>query len=160
MKKLILIVIAFVSLQVTAQENKREHHKGEQKERTQRNHDLTPEQMATLQTKRMVLNLDLTAAQQRDIQKINLVNAKERQAKREVHKNMRTNNKGEKPSQEARFNMANKRLDKQIALKKQMRSILSKEQFEKFEKGLKRKHMKQRKQGKHRKQHIKKQRSK
>jgi len=163
MKKLVLIAIAFVTLQVTAQEQKREHRKGEHKESVHKQDDLTPEQMATLQTKRMALYLDLTDAQQRGIQKINLVNAKERQAKSETHKNKRASNKGEKPSQEARFNMANERLDKQIAYKKQMRSILSKEQFEKFEKGSKRKHIKQRKRGKQRKQvkqRMKKQRSK
>ena len=157
MKKLVIIAIAFATLQITAQEQKRKHRKSDQKEKIQRNHDLTPEQMATLQTKRMALKLDLTDAQQRDIQKINLENANERQAQREVYKKMRADNKGEKPSQEARFNMMNERLDKQIAHKKQMKGILSKEQFEKFEKGSKRKHMKQRKQVK---QRMKKQRSK
>ena len=163
MKKLVLIAIAFVTLQVTAQEHKREHRKGEHKERSHKQNDFTPEQMATLQTKKMALMLDLTDAQQRDIQKLNLANAKERQAKMEAHKKMRADNKGDKPSQETRYKMMNERLDKQIAHKKQMKSILSKEQFEKFEKGSKRKHMKQRKQGKHRKQvkqRMKKQRSK
>ena len=157
MKNLMLIAMAFVMLQANAQDHKKEHQKHDKKERMQKHMDFTPEEMATLHTKKMVLKLDLTEAQQKKIHKINLANAKERKAKMEAHKKMKTANKGEKPTKEARFKMMNDRLDKQIALKKQMKEVLTEEQFKRYEKGAKQKHMKQRK---HAKQHTKKQRSK
>ena len=38
--------------------------------------DMTPEQIAILKTKKMTLALDLSTAQQKEIQKVNLENAK------------------------------------------------------------------------------------
>ncbi|MCK0107681.1 hypothetical protein MWU58_00100 [Flavobacteriaceae bacterium S0825] len=148
MKKIILIAIALVSLQGIAQERQREQRKDFKKQRSQALKDLTPEQAATLQTKKMTLHLDLSEAQQKDIYKLNFANAKERQAKMKAAEKMRES--GEKPSKEARYGLMNERLDKQIAQKKQIKSILTKEQFEKFEKGSKQKKMKQRKQQKQR----------
>jgi hypothetical protein len=40
---------------------------------------------------------------------------------------------GDKPSKEERLKLINERLDRQISNKKEMKRILSKEQFEKFE---------------------------
>jgi periplasmic protein CpxP/Spy len=150
MKKLVVIAIALASLQAIAQNHKAEQRKGERKENVYKLNDFSPEQIATLKTKKMTLHLDLTEAQQRDIQKINVANAKERKAKMEARKKMRKSGTTVKPSTEERFNMMNERLDKQIAYKKQIQAILSKEQFEKFKKGSKHKQMKQRKQNKQR----------
>jgi len=148
MKKLIVIAIAFISLQGIAQERRGDHRKSDRKERPQTLKDLKPEEAATLQTKKMTLHLDLSDAQQKEIYKMNLANAKERQAKMEAAKKMKES--GEKPSKENRYSLMNERLDKQIAQKKQLKSILTKEQFEKLEKGSKRNKMKQRKQLKER----------
>ena len=145
MKKILVIAIALISLQGIAQERQRENRQENRKERQQNLKDLTPEQAATLQTKKMALHLDLSEAQQKEIYKLNLANAKERQSKMEAVKKMRESD--EKPSKEARYDMMNERLDNQIAQKKQLKSILTKEQFEKLEKGNK---MKQRKQLKER----------
>ncbi len=148
MKKLMLIAIALISLQGIAQEKRGDHRKGDRNERPQTLKNLNPEEAATLQTKKMTLHLDLSEAQQKEIYKVNLANAKERKAKTEPARKMREN--GEKPSKEDRYNLMNERLDKQIAQKKQMKSILTKEQFEKLEKGAKHKKIAQRKQVKQR----------
>lgn len=150
MKKLVLIAIALVSIQAIAQNHKGEQRKGERKENVHKLNDFSPEQIATLKTKKMTLHLDLTETQQSDIQKINVTNEKERKAKMETRKKMRENGNTNKPSTEDRFNIMNKRLNRQIATKKQMQAILSKEQFEKLEKNVKHKRMKQRKQNKQR----------
>ncbi len=153
MKNIILIAIAFISLQGIAQERKREYRKGDRTERSQALKKLSPDQVATIKTKQMTLHLDLTEAQQKEVYKINLANAKERFAKMEAAKKMKES--GEKPTKENRYNMMNERLDQQIAQKKQLKSILTKEQFEKFEKSAKRNKIKQRKQVKQRgKQNI------
>ena len=148
MKKLIVIAIAFISLQGIAQERRGDHRKSDRKERPQTLKDLKPEEAATLRTKKMALHLDLSDAQQKEIYKMNLANAKERQAKMEATKKMKESD--EKPSKENRYSLMNERLDKQIAQKKQLKSILTEEQFEKLEKGAKRNKMKQRKQLKER----------
>ncbi|TJY31839.1 hypothetical protein [Pontimicrobium aquaticum] len=146
MKKILVIAIALVSLQGFAQERQREYRNENRKERSQALKELTPEQAATLKTKQMALRLDLSEAQQKEIYKINLANAKERKAKMEASKKMRES--GEKLSKENRYKMMNNRLNKQLAQKKQLKSILTKEQFGKLEKGAKQNKMKQRKQQK------------
>ena len=134
MKKLVLIVIALVTMHITAQES--EHKKNERQERHEKFKDFTPEQIAELQTKKMTLRLDLTEAQQRDIEKIHLANAKERQAKQRELKLKREKNNDQKLLKDERFNLMNQRLDKHISNKKEIKRILSREQFEKFERGM------------------------
>lgn len=134
MKKLIVIVMVLGAMQITAQEQIRDCLRGDKYERAQRFEDFTPEEIAKLKTKKMTLRLDLTEAQQSEIEKLHLANAKERSAMRDAHKLKREKSNGEKPSKEERLKMMNDRLDKQILMRKEMQRILSKEQFEKFEK--------------------------
>ncbi len=124
MKKLILIIIAVFALQVNAQ---RPNHQGKKSFFK----DLTAEQIADLKTKKMTLHLDLTKAQQDKIHKMNLDLATERKSKM---KNLKNKNKVEKPTSNEKYQHKMEKLDKQIAQKKEMQSILNKEQFEKWEK--------------------------
>ncbi len=139
MKKIMLIAFALISIQAIAQERRGEHRKGERKQRTSILKDLSAEEAATLKTKKMVLQLDLTEAQQKEIHKLNLANAKERKAKGEELKKLKESDK--KLSKEDRYNMMNERLDKQIAMKRKMKSILSEEQYKRFERGAKQQKM-------------------
>lgn len=134
MKKLLLIAIAIITVNATAQERKRERQNQGEHERVQQFKDFSPEEVATLQTKKMTLHLDLTDAQQKQIQAILLEQAKARKLKMEARKKMHEEG-GEKPSKEDRFNRANEQLDSRIALKSKMKNILSTEQFEKWERG-------------------------
>ena len=134
MKKLLLIAIALITVNATAQDGKRERQNKGEHERVQQFKDFSPEEVATLQTKKMTLHLDLTDAQQKQIQAIHLEQAKARKSKMETHKKMHEEG-GEKPSKEDRFNRANEQLDSRIALKSKMKNILSTEQFEKWEHG-------------------------
>ncbi|MEX0273069.1 MAG: hypothetical protein AB3N16_01690 [Flavobacteriaceae bacterium] len=124
MKKLVLMSMLAVGSFAMAQE----HGRGGK----QMMKDLTPEQMATLQTKRLTLALDLSTAQQEEVQTLHLEAAKykkaamaERAAKKE---------KGNKPTAEERYAMQNDRLDRMIAMKSQMKDILNASQYEKWEK--------------------------
>jgi len=134
MKKLILIALALVTIQVSAQNRKQEFRKGDRPEKGQRMSDFTPEEMAQLQTKKMTLTLDLTEAQQKKIEKLNLENAKDRKAKMEARQAQMRDGKSEKPSKEERLKIINERLDKQIEMKQKMKKILDEEQLEKWEK--------------------------
>lgn len=137
MKKIFLIALALVTIQVNAQERKQDFRKGDRMERGERLKDFTPEEIAELKTKRMTLDLDLTESQQKKIQKLNLENAMDRKAKMEERQAKMKDSK-EKPSKEERLAMINERLDKQIEMKKKMKNILNDEQFAKWEEKLSR----------------------
>jgi len=132
MKKLIFIAIAFISIQGFAQQERKERpNRGEM---AQRMNDFTPEEIANLRTKKMTLQLDLNDAQQKEIYKLNLDNASKRKAMMEAMKAKKESGAMEKPTKEEHLKMMNTRLDHQIAMKAKMKSILNKEQFEKWEK--------------------------
>jgi len=133
MKKIVIILIALVTLQVTAQDKKKAYHKEGQRERMETMKDLTPDEMATLQTKKMTLHLDLTEAQQKSIQTFNFEEATFRKAKMEEHKAMKDSGETKAFTKEDKFKMMNERLDHQIAVKQKMKSILNAEQFDKWE---------------------------
>ncbi len=97
---------------------------------------LTPEQVAALQTKRMTLALDLTQAQQEQVQKLHLENARLRKEKMEKIKKERDEARGKDLNSDERFSRESERLDHMIALKASMKKILNGEQFEKWEKSL------------------------
>ncbi len=132
MKKLIFVFVVLITMNTQAQDGKREFKEGENEEKRAFLKDLTPEETATLKTKRMTLHLDLTDAQQREVKKINLENAKLRKSKREGRKYIDS-----KPTKEERLKMMNERLDQQIATKKKVKSILNEGQYEKWEKSMK-----------------------
>lgn len=130
MKKLIVIAIALITIQGIAQEKKERINR---EDRTHRMSDLTPEEAATLQTKKMTLHLDLNETQQKQIQKLNLENATARKNMMQTIKAKKESGTLEKPSKEEHLKMMNAKLDHQIATKAKMKTILSKEQFEKWE---------------------------
>ena len=133
MKRLIVIVMALMFIQGIAQERKERPNRGE---RMQKMSDLTPEETANLATKKMTLHLDLNASQQKEIYALNLENATKRKEVMAKFKGKKESGNIEKPSKEQRLAMANAKLDHQIATKAKMKSILNKEQFEKWEKAL------------------------
>lgn len=136
MKKLVIIALALFTLQATAQEGKRGN---QNKERGQKMMNLSTEEMATLQTKKMTLHLDLTDSQQAKIQKLNLENATKRKAMMDARKAKKESGNATKPSKDERLAMMNSRLDHQIAMKAKMKDILNAEQYAKWEKAQARK---------------------
>lgn len=97
--------------------------------------DLTPEQVATLQTKKLTLALDLSTSQQKAIQELHIENVKRRKEKMESGKAKNDSEERGKPSPEERYAMQNERLDHMIEVKAKMKEILSPEQYEKWQKG-------------------------
>ena len=128
MKKLILLAALVMSSVIFGQErhsDKREQHRKGKMEHLK---DLSPEQMAILRTKKMTLALDLSKEQQDKIYSMQLDEAK----KRKEHFEKRDQKKTELTSEE-KFNKMNERLDKKIVTKNKMKSILSEEQFKKWQ---------------------------
>ena len=126
MKKVIVAMALLVAVSGMAQKDD-QAHRGNRS-------DLNPEQMATLKTKKMTLALDLTEAQQAQIQALNLANAKAHQSKMEERKAMKEKGEESKPTPEEKFSKQTEHLDAKIAHKAEMKKILSQEQFEKWEK--------------------------
>ncbi len=123
-------MIAVATLQVSAQEQKREFRKQRMESKT----TYSPEEMAQLQTKKMTLQLDLNDKQQKEVSAIFLEQAKLRQSKREAFSQSKMQGEKKNWSKEDRLKMTNARLDHQIEMKKSMKNILSTEQFEKWDK--------------------------
>ncbi len=118
MKKLAIIAMALITLTATAQ------RVGEERgERGQQN--LSAEEVASLQTKRMTLALVLSDVQIKKVHKINLEQAEKRKAMREA----RNNKKGDAKSENVRFAQRKKLLDERIAVQNKMKDILDEEQF-------------------------------
>ena len=146
MKYLLVIAIAFSTINAIAQEEKRPR-KDHNKKEMALHKDLSPEELATLQAKRMTLDLDLNATQQGEIYKMNLAEIKDRRAKMEERDNIKgKEGRKEKPSKEEQYKRINDALDAKIAHKQKMKQVLNDEQFKKWERGKKRHHSKRKKQ--------------
>jgi len=131
MKNLILITIAVFTLQTAnAQRPNLGQHENMMSQRMSFMEDFSAEQIANIQTKRMALMLNLSEEQITKISVLNLKNAEKLKDKMTEIKNIE--NKG-KPSSEDRYKMMMGRMDHRIAYKKEIKTILDKEQFEKWE---------------------------
>ena len=127
MKQVLMIFLIVVSATLQAQPPGK-GREGHRKNMHDKMEQLSPQQKAELKTKEMTLHLDLTEVQQTEILKLNL----EMATKREQNK-PKMKEKGEISANEMYARVSN-RLDEKIATKKKLKSILTKEQFEKFEK--------------------------
>ena len=119
MKHILTMVILCMTITVSAQ-------RGRDGGRMQ----LSAEQQATLQTKKMTLALDLNDQQANKIYTIQLEQAKKRKAFIAERK------KQDRPelTKEQRFELEEKKLDNMIAVQKEMKAILTADQFEKWRK--------------------------
>lgn len=124
MKKLIYLLVLVFSVSFTAQAQK----KGKRVKRTQ----LSVEQEATLQVKKMTLALELNETQQRKITPILQQQISDRRA--EMAKLRKARKEQVKRTKEQNYELKKAILDKQIAFQKDMKSILTKEQYAKFKK--------------------------
>ncbi len=134
MRKLIVAALLVVGMTSFAQEG----NKMERRQHGMETEKFTSEQRNELMLKKMTLELDLSAKQQNKMKSI----IAEKSTKHYAMIKARKKNK-EKPTREERFAMKSKMLDEQIGMKGKMKSILSVEQFEKWN-TMKAKHHKQR----------------
>lgn len=127
MKKLVVLAIAFCTLAVTAQE-KRKTWEEFKEEKGFVDLKASPEERASLEAKKMTLQLDLSTDQQTQVETTLVKHYSTTKANREAMKNKR------KPTHQDRIAMRNAMLDAQIALKQKMKSILDSEQYARYEK--------------------------
>jgi hypothetical protein len=125
MKNLLMLSFLFISCSILAQpalsDEIRPRHEHEVPQ-------FTPEQMASLKAKELTLMLDLNQVQQKKVEALELEVATDRHARHEKRK------LDEKKTDEDLFKARSEHLDNQIVYKNKMKSILSEEQFQKWEK--------------------------
>ncbi|MEZ4810758.1 MAG: hypothetical protein R2819_10390 [Allomuricauda sp.] len=96
--------------------------------------DMTAEQMASLQTKKLALALDLTQAQQDKVMEISLEEAKLRKERWDEIEAKKQSGEWTRPTPEERFELENERLDRQIAHQQKMKQVLTEEQYDTWKK--------------------------
>ncbi len=133
MKKLVLIALAFFTINAIAQKPENKHHDKSQMKQIYK--DMSAEELAELKTKEMTLHLDLDENQQSKVMTLMLAEAKDRK-KRMEERQKNSDGEKQKLTKDDYLKMKNERLDAQIAMKKAMKSILNDEQYEKFEKSM------------------------
>ncbi|PVW14334.1 hypothetical protein [Marixanthomonas spongiae] len=135
MKNVLIIYMAILGFSATAQR----HEAPKSAPKAELKQNLTAEQKAALRTKKMTLALDLTEKQQKEVKQLFLKEAKARKTVKKDRKNQK------KLSATERFERKSQVMDKRIAHKKEMKSILTEAQYTKWERFAK-KRMKRRKQ--------------
>jgi len=131
MKKLAVIAIALFTLNGLMAQTKEKGPKDRIEKRDMRE-NLTPQDIASLKSKKLTLQLDLSDKQQKVVYDILLTQAQDQNKLRKERLAHKT--QGSKPSKEELVAFKNERLEKQIELKREMKAILSSEQYAKFEK--------------------------
>jgi Spy/CpxP family protein refolding chaperone len=126
MKKLIIAALLVVGITAFAQ-NRKEMGNRPDKSKMEK---FSPEQRTQLMVKKLTLDLDLNAKQQEQVKQI----IAEQGLKRESMRAERMAKKEDKkrPTADEQFAMKNQMLDDQIAMKNKMKTILTPEQFEKW----------------------------
>ena len=119
MKSIALALLVLVGTMSFAQPQKRGH---EQHPKMDKMDEMSAEHIATLMSKKMTLQLELSETQQAKVYELIL----ESTVKKKAQKADRPDGK---PTKEQRFELQNKRLDDEIAFNKSLKSILNDEQY-------------------------------
>ncbi|NND62096.1 MAG: hypothetical protein HKN48_02760 [Flavobacteriaceae bacterium] len=130
MRNLWMLGLLFFGISMYAQPGNPDRPEPEQIKKLMK--DLSTEQKATLMTKRMTLDLNLSEAQQSQIFEINKDVATQREARFKERENT-------KLTSDDFFQYRSQLLDEKIATKKRFQAVLNKDQFEKFERSQHRK---------------------
>ncbi|MET0760551.1 MAG: hypothetical protein ABWZ56_09035 [Flavobacterium sp.] len=124
MKKLFIAALLVVGMTSFAQERKARPERAQMEQ-------MTPEQRNQLHLKKLTLELDLNASQQKEMSKIIAEQSAKREAKMAERKASKDSAK--KLTSEEIFAKKSKMLDEQIVMKERMKKILSADQYKKWD---------------------------
>ncbi|MFP9098799.1 hypothetical protein ACLI09_07085 [Flavobacterium sp. RHBU_24] len=130
MKTWILAMMMITGVAMNAQHGERKMDRMAQAK--ERHEKLTPEQRTELKAKQLTLALGLDDKQQKEVKKLILERENSRQQLIAQHKANKED--GKQLTADERFAAKSKMLDGQIAMQREMKKILTPEQFTKFEK--------------------------
>ena len=145
MKTWILALMMMTGVAMNAQHGERKMDR--MAHARERHEKLTPEQRTELKAKHLTLALGLNDKQQKEVQQL----IQERETNKQQFMAQRKANKeaGKRLTADERFAAKSKMLDGQIAMQRDMKKILTPEQFTKFEKMKTARHDKGTKRGEH-----------
>ncbi|ARV12530.1 hypothetical protein BTO09_09320 [Gilvibacter sp. SZ-19] len=132
MKKILILMLALTSSVAFAQHGGRGHHK-QDGHRAELLKELSADQLAQLETKKLTLALDLNAAQQQEMLKVQTTIAQDKKAMLAEREARKAANETQKLTPDQRFEQMDAALDKKIAIKSEIKAILSDQQFEKWQ---------------------------
>ena len=124
MKKLFIVALLVVGMTSFAQEKKARPERAKMEQ-------MTPEQRNQLHLKKMTLELDLNASQQKEMSKIIAEQSAKREAKMAERK--ATKDSVKKLTSDEIFAKKSKMLDEQIVMKERVKKILTPEQYKKWD---------------------------
>ena len=138
MKKLFIVALVVVGMTSFAQERKARPERAKMEQ-------MTPEQRNQLHLKKMTLELELNASQQKEMSKVIAEQTNKREARMAQWKANKDSAKKQGTADE-RFAKKSQMLDEQIVMKERMKKILSADQYKKWDdmKGKKHHRMNQR----------------
>lgn len=125
MKKVLIAAVLLVGMTSLAQEKKVRPERAQMEQ-------LTPEQRNQLHLKKMTLDLDLTASQQKEMSKIIAEQGTKKEARITERKGSKDSAKKQLTADE-KFAKKSQMLDEQIVMKERMKKVLSTDQFKKWE---------------------------
>ena len=125
MKKLFIVALLVVGMTSFAQERKARPERAQMEQ-------MTPEQRNQLHLKKMTLELDLNASQQKEMSKIIVEQSTKREARMAERKANKDSAKKQLTADE-RFAKKSQMLDEQIVMKEKMKKILSADQYKKWD---------------------------
>ena len=120
MKKWIITCLLLAGLSATAQHMPREGHGRPPMQ------EFSADEMATLQSKKMTLALDLSSNQQQELKTLLTKRLRQRQEMRQAHQK----DTAALADPQKRFQRMNERLDSEIAFRQELKKILSEPQYE------------------------------
>ncbi len=133
MKRLLLIAIAFFTLNAVAQEKKTKSSATLNKELHTKQQHSSPEEMATMKTKKLSQQLDLTSGQQKEVYNLILEYTKvDIESKLKIKKEIASKDKID--MQESKKSYIINREKQMDQMNSKFKSILSDEQYKKYEK--------------------------
>ena len=125
MKKLFIVALLVVGMTSFAQEKEARPERAQMEQ-------LTPDQRNQLQLKKMTLELDLNASQQKEMRTIIAEQSTKREAKMAERKATKDSAK-KQPTSDELFAKKSQMLDEQIVMKKRIKKILSADQYKKWD---------------------------
>jgi protein CpxP len=132
MKRLLLIAIAFFTLNAVAQEKKTKSATLNKEQHTKQQHS-SPEEMATMKTKKLSQQLDLTSNQQKEVYNLILEYAKgDTESKLKIKEEIASKDKID--MQEAKKSYIINREKQMDQMNSKFKDILNDEQHKKYEK--------------------------
>ena len=132
MKRLLLVAIAFFTLNAVAQEKKTKSVTLNKEQHTKQQHS-TPEEMATMKTKKLSQQLDLTSNQQKEVYNLILEYSKgDTESKLKIKEEIASKDKID--MQEAKKAYIINREKQMDQMNSKFKDILNDEQYKKYEK--------------------------